>query len=288
MKTWLVLDCNHLCWRSFYTTGKLAYGDRATGVTFGFFKAIQVLMDEHQTTDVIFCFDHGKSKRKELYPAYKGLRDKDPEQAKVRLEVQKQIETIKTKYLPSLGFKNVFYQEGYEADDLIAAFVDKHWKVPGTDFIVVSSDKDLYQILHPGVTMYDPIRKEAVNGVSFRAKYNIPHTDWPKVKALAGCKSDYIRGIPRFGEKTAIKFLTSNTILTDDQQAVYKANLQLVTLPLKGCKAPAPKKDEVNPEAWKKLCRKLGFATLADRTPGVRVGFGLKPGRLGGYPRIAK
>jgi hypothetical protein len=158
----------------------------------------------HNTKQIAFCFDHGKPKRARLYPAYKANRKPESiEDKEHRSERNRQINLLRNEYLPAIGFKNVFWQEGYEADDLIASIVRSNARL--TDIAILSSDKDLYQLLSPRVFMWNRGKKTTLQ--SFYQEWGIKPDRWAEVKAMAGCTSDNIEGIDGVGEKTAIKFL---------------------------------------------------------------------------------
>ena len=192
----LVIDCNNLAYRAFYTTGVLDLG-----IVYGFMNQILTLAKDLKSSRFIFCWDSKKNFRKDIMPTYKGNRQEKDEQTKKELEKAfDQFKMLRTEVLPNLGFANVFVQPGYEADDLIAHVVQRF----PDKYIIVSGDEDLYQLLGEdrfiSTMIYQPIKKNLVTTKSFYEKYGIDPVAWSTVKALAGCTSDNVEGIKGVGK----------------------------------------------------------------------------------------
>ena len=263
----LLLDSNFLCWRSFHTTGKLSHNGKPTGVIFGFLSALRTLQEQFTPEKIGFCFDSpGKLKRHELCPTYK-QRDHLPDQD--RREVSEQIQGLRCEWLKELGYGNVFWQEGMEADDVIASLV--HSTADDGEIVIVSADRDLWQLLRPGVQLWNPIKQEPYSNVKFEAEWGIPVKLWPNVKALAGCKSDNVAGIPGVGEITAAKYFAGGLnakkaeYIAADRGKTISRNLPLVKLPFPGVKTFKWQEDQTSSGKWKKFCEKFGMRTLASR-----------------------
>lgn len=263
-KTWLILDANYLAWRAYHSTGGLSYDDEPTGVVFGIFETVLRLMDDYATDGVVFAFDVGEPIRRTLHPGYKAKRHAkadngtDAEQY-ARWQVRREVRRLRKFYLPSIGFRNVFGFDGYEADDVIAQVV--RTSLPKRDeAVIVSADKDLYQLLAPNVSLFNPSAK--LSGAKTPARINLewfrrtwgmePHT-WAQVKALAGCTTDEIPGIPGIGETTAAKYFRAE--LKRDSAAwdkitckaglkVFNETFPLVRLPFEGT-PPCPLREDV-------------------------------------------
>lgn len=270
-KTWLLLDVNYLGWRSWHSTGQLAYEGKPTGVIFGVLRDLFSFQNIHNTQSVAFCFDKGQSKRKEIYPEYKENRIKhqcmSPELDRARGQVKAQISQLRDEYLPRMGYKNVFYSQGYEADDCIASVLDGFPEEE--DAVIVSSDKDYYQLLRRNVVVWDPNKKKAVNLKSFREQYGVPASQWMKVKAMAGCSSDGIKGIQGVGEQTAAKFIAGklgrHTLASKRIYAsapLIRLNVELVRLPYPGVPKFRLVEDKVNTAEQKAVLKELGMKSL--------------------------
>lgn len=276
MRTWLLLDCNYLCWRSFHAMGQLRHGDIRTGMMFGFLRDVVHLQDIHNTNKIAFCWDCGTSVRKVVCPTYKQKRhDKKlkPDDELIQKEFYKQMKLLRTKYLREIGFQNIFWQEGYEADDIIAAICEtlpeKH------EAIIVSSDKDLYQLLSPRILIWNPHKNKAVTADSFSREWGLTPSQWVDVKAMAGCHTDEVPGIPGVGEKTAAKFLRGK--LKAESAAfqkivkgnkLWKKNKQLVKIPYPGTEVfELAARDQINEKKWKEITKELGMQSLLNTPP---------------------
>lgn len=267
---WLVLDCSYLCHRAFHTTGHLSFEDAKTGVVFGFLRDVSSFCEYHNTNNVAFCFDSKESKRRDIYPPYKQARRQKHEQMgeeeiAIWREVRRQIRNLRVSHLPGIGFRNIFTQRGYEADDLIASFCAETLKPPA-EAVIIASDHDLYQLLSPTVSMWDPTKKKFFTYRDFVVKFGIQPSQWADVKAYAGCSSDGVQGIAGVGEKTAVSYLLGQLKTTSvayrkirEGVALHTRNLPLVRLPFEGVNPLLPVDDEVTPDKWQDVCADLGI-----------------------------
>lgn len=269
-RTWLIFDCNYLCHRAFYAMKNLSWEEVKTGVIYGVFRDICTLQSLFNTPHVAFCFDSVKSLRRLVYPNYKWDRQTpdNMEEQDAKDELSRQIRLLRREYLYEIGYRNVFSQRGYEADDLIASIV-LHSLTKKDDAVIVSSDHDLYQLLTPRVCMYNPHHKNTITHESFYQEYKVSPTQWVDVKAIAGCNTDKIRGIAGVGEKTAAKFIngtlkpkakTFQSIVHGD--AIWKGNRRLVLLPYPGTKNCNLQKDEVTKRKWLRMVDGLGMKSM--------------------------
>lgn len=270
----LLLDVSYLAYRAFYSgLGQLSFNHIKTGVVYGVMREILYLQQRFNTNKLAFCFDVGKPNRVYDYPEYKANRqDGTEEELKAKQEVRKQVHAMRKEYLPMVGFKNIFWQKGFEADDVIAKIVMDR---PTRDFVIVSNDQDLYQLLGKHVSCYSPAKKELYTEESFRAEYGCSPITWINVKAMAGCSSDNVKGIPGVGPKTAIKFICGELSKGKKFDAIafgskiWKKNIGLVTVPYPGIDPFYLVKDSVSPKGWQSLVDHLGFQSLAADLPGI-------------------
>jgi DNA polymerase-1 len=271
---WLLLDVSGLCYQSFFAFGDLSHKGIETAVVYGVFRSVFDLQETHATSRLVWCFDRGSWGRKKLYPEYKAKRQEElsEEEAEARRNLKRQIYRLRTKYLPDLGFRNILWRDGYEADDVIASVCES---LPqGEEAIIVSSDSDLLQLLSPGrVSIWVPGRYgRLVTAESFGKQWGISPSQWADVKAIAGCTSDNVRGVFRVGEVTAAKFLTG--VLKDSTKTfksivagndIWRRNLPLVQLPFPGVGTFKLLKDEMDQKAWNRLVNELGFESMRGR-----------------------
>ena len=93
-------------------------------------------------------------------------------------------------------------QKGYEADDLIATYAREALEV-GADVTIVSSDKDLMQLVRPGVRMYDTMKNKVIGEDGVIERFGVPPSKVIEVQALIGDSTDNVPGVPGIGVKTA-------------------------------------------------------------------------------------
>lgn len=270
----LLIDVSNMAHRAFHTTGGLSFNGDMTGILYGIFRDVVEFRELFNASKIAFCFDGGHDHRTKLYQKYKADRverkqQMDEDELTARRELRKQIYRLRTSLLNEAGFRNVFWQEGYEADDIIAWVCENHWN----DFVIVSTDQDLFQCLVEGrVTIWNPITKKAITEKSFTEKYGITPTLWANVKAIAGCSGDNVPGIQGVGEKTAAKFIAGRLKTTSLQYASIVANVTmiernfgLVKLPFPGCGPFELNEDDVTERSWDKVMGALGMNSLLGR-----------------------
>lgn len=232
----IVVDSNALAYRAKYSMIGLSHNLMQTGVIFGFLAEVLRLAQKFETSKFAFAWDSKESIRRIIYPLYKHKRRERVKTSEEQYLDQVSFEqfTLIRKYvLPMFGFKNVFLRRGYEGDDIIANILVNN---PRKDFVIVSNDEDLYQLLD-FAPIYSLKHKKLYTKDDFEKEYNILPDNWVDVKAIAGCSTDSVEGIKGVGPKTAIKYLkretkdsVSDNIMSNHK--IIKRNFQLVDLPL--------------------------------------------------------
>lgn len=277
-KTWLVLDMSYLAYRALYSLGDLTYEGAKTGVTYGILRDIVFLQHQFRTSRTVFCFDHGPSKRLGLLPTYKVKRhsmaqEKSEEELAAVAEMRNQLRMLKHGGLERIGFRNVLFQYGYEADDLIAQTVSR-FTIGDDQAVIVGADKDFYQLLRPEVSIWSPVKKEELTCQWFEEKYRIHPRSWVTVKAMAGCDSDNVDGIDGIGEVNAVKHMRGLVKSGSAVEAkiiagadITRKNIPLVMLPFEGVKRVILCPDRVTREKWVAFADSIGAAGLRTRTP---------------------
>ena len=206
MEKIILVDGNNLLFRSYYATaysGNLMQNSKGfpTNAIYGFVNMINKIITEEEPKYMIVAFDKGKTFRHEQYDFYKQGRSETPEELKVQFPIAKDI-------LNAMGIK--YYEcDNYEADDIIGTFArycDEEEDFIGT---IVSSDKDLLQLISPDIDMKLLKQKDYIryNEQTFFEDYGIPPKQVVDLKALMGDPSDNIPGVKGVGEKTALKLL---------------------------------------------------------------------------------
>ena len=201
-KTVYLMDASTFIHRSYHAIRHLAVSDgRPTNAVFGFTATLNKLLKEDDPEYLAVVYDaKGPSFRKELYPEYKANRPPMPEDLIAQQEPIRRI-------VEALGVRGVEV-EGLEADDIIAALT-RVARQAGYDVVIVSSDKDFYQLLGDGVRMYDPNpkRETSLNAASIDEKFGLTPAGFLEAQGLMGDSTDNIPGIPGVGEKTAAKLI---------------------------------------------------------------------------------
>jgi DNA polymerase-1 len=268
MVDWLLLDCHNLCYRAFHSTGHLRSGNDASGVLFGFFQTILSLGNHFPNANCVFCFDKGTSLRKEIYPAYKADRKRDGDPKAFR-DMRKQMARLRQGLLRKIGYRNVFYQEGLEGDDIIAHVCEGLTVFDTSELVIVSNDRDLVQLLGPRTSIWNPIKKKILSHRHFVKEFRFDPAFWPDRKALAGGK-DNIKGVEGIGPRTAEKFLAGrlepgsklyDAIVHNNKR--WRWNLRLTQLPLPGSEFKhevVP--DKIDPRKWNRVMKSLGIKRL--------------------------
>ncbi len=206
MEKIILVDGNNLLFRSYYATaynGNFMKNSKGfpTNALFGFVNMMNKIIEEEQPTRILVAFDKGKTFRHEKYDFYKGGRIETPEELKQQFPVAKEL----------LGYMGIQYYEidSYEADDIIGTFASYCDKDPNYVGTIISSDKDLLQLLSPQVDIKLLKQKDYIryNPTTFQEAYGIEPIRMIDLKALMGDASDNIPGVKGIGEKTALKLL---------------------------------------------------------------------------------
>ena len=202
-----MVDGNNLLFRSYYATaynGNFMKNSKGfpTNALFGFVNMMNKIIAEEKPVYMLVAFDKGKTFRHDKFDFYKGGRSETPDELKMQFPLAKEI-------LTAMGIK--YYEiDNYEADDIIGTFA-KYCDIPGDDYegLIVSSDKDLLQLISPGVEIKLLKSKDYIryNESSFKEEWGINPINIIDLKALMGDASDNIPGVKGIGEKTALKLL---------------------------------------------------------------------------------
>ncbi|MGE0023066.1 MAG: DNA polymerase I [Hyphomicrobium sp.] len=151
-------------------------------------------------THLAVVFDASeKTFRNEIYQDYKAHRPPAPEELVPQFPlIREAVRAFNVACLEQLG---------YEADDLIATYA-RHVVDQGGDVTIVSSDKDLMQLVRPGVVMFDGMKNKKIGSDEVREKFGVAPDKVIDVQALAGDSTDNVPGVPGIGVKTAAELIT--------------------------------------------------------------------------------
>ena len=170
---------------------------------FGFcnmlWKLLRDMKAEDKPTHLAVVFDLSeKTFRTEMYPDYKAHRPDPPDDLKPQFGLIRQ--AVHAFDLPCLE------QKGFEADDLIATYVRQACEAGATSTIV-SSDKDLMQLVNDSVIMYDTMKDKKIGHAEVIEKFGVPPDKVIEVQALIGDSTDNVPGVPGIGVKTAAQLI---------------------------------------------------------------------------------
>lgn len=214
----LLIDGNNMSHRVFWTHQELQYKGRFTGVLFGFFRQLIFLRKKFPEYFLVVAWDGGYARRKAesqagvaagIVPsAYKEPRETakaeaDPEKLEALECLNTQMDQLKDEALPLIRCVQA-YRQGIEADDIIYSYCQYVHKWHG-QAIVVSSDRDFYQVLNigPEVTIYDAMKEETWTAERVKMEFAFGPDLWVDFGALVGDKGDNIFGVDGWGTKTA-------------------------------------------------------------------------------------
>ncbi len=177
-----------------------------TGAVNGFCSMLFKLLEDSKSdqnlqkpTHFAVIFDSArKTFRNEIYSDYKANRSEAPDDLAPQFEyIRKSVLAFN---LPSVDLPN------YEADDLIATYVDQILK-KGANVTIVSSDKDLMQLYKKGVRIFDPMKNKFITDEDVIKKFGVDASKVIDVQSLAGDSSDNVPGVPGIGVKTAAELI---------------------------------------------------------------------------------
>jgi DNA polymerase I len=150
-------------------------------------------------THLAVIFDASeKTFRNEIYKDYKAHRPPAPEELVPQFPLIR--DAVKAFNIACIE------QDGFEADDLIATYA-KQVVAAGGDATIVSSDKDLMQLIQPGIVMLDTMKNRTIGPDEVRERFGVPPEKVVDVQALAGDSTDNIPGVPGIGVKTAAELI---------------------------------------------------------------------------------
>jgi DNA polymerase I len=204
-KRLFLLDGHSLSYRAFFAlpTSLATTSGQVTNAVYGFTSMLIKLLSEERPDLIAVAFDVGKpTARLEKYAEYKAGRPETPDEFRQQLGLI--VEVLETLRIPVIGI------EGHEADDAIATLALRALG-EGIDVVIVTADRDFFQLVRPGLTVMfnvkgiSDIRVYDVEAVTER--FGLPPERYLDYVALKGDASDNIPGVPGVGEKTASKLV---------------------------------------------------------------------------------
>ncbi|MDE8344801.1 MAG: DNA polymerase I [Acidocella sp.] len=197
----VLVDGSGFIFRAFHAIPDMTRPDGVhVNAVFGFCNMITRLMKEHTGTHLAVIFDAGRETfRNRMYDQYKAQRPEPPP------ELLPQFALIR-EATRAFGVAAIELAD-WEADDLIAAYAKAALEAGG-EAVIVSSDKDLMQLIRPGVTMLDPMKNIAIGPAEVMAKFGVAPDKVIEVQALIGDAVDNVPGVRGIGPKGAAELIT--------------------------------------------------------------------------------
>ncbi len=196
----ILVDGSSYLFRAFYALPHLKSPQgEPSGAILGVMNMLKRLLKDHDPQHIGIIFDpKGKNFRHDIYPEYKANRSAMPED--LSCQIQATFNMIELMGLP------LIIVDGVEADDVIGS-LSKQLVAQNRTVLISSSDKDLAQLIEPGVSIIDTMKDVHIDTALVEQKYGVRPDQIIDLLALAGDTSDNIPGIPSVGMKTAAKWL---------------------------------------------------------------------------------
>ena len=205
--TLLLIDGHSLAFRAFYALSPdnfKAPNGQHTNAVHGFVSMLLNILGAEKPTHLAVAFDLSReSFRTAEYPEYKGTRGETPPEFNGQTELLHEV-------LAAMNIRT-FTRVNYEADDILASFADQAADA-GYRVLLVSGDRDTFQLIRPETTILYPVKGvlnlTRMDDAAVFEKYGVHAKQYPDLAALVGETSDNLIGVPSVGPKTAAKWIT--------------------------------------------------------------------------------
>lgn len=203
-----LIDGSGYIFRAFYAMPPLNAPDGTpVNAVFGFTNMFMRLTSKIKCDYCLVLFDAKRQNfRNDIFPEYKATRKEIPEELIPQFPIiRRAVEALNLHFLE---------MEGYEADDLIATYAELAL-ARGMEVVVVSGDKDLMQLIRPGVEFFDPMKDKFFTPEDVKEKFGVYPDRVVDVQALSGDSIDNVPGVPGIGPKTAAQLINEYGSLED-------------------------------------------------------------------------
>ena len=196
----ILIDGSGYIFRAYYALPPMSRADGTpVNAVFGFTNMLVKLIEDYSQEKLVVIFDAARENfRNKIYPAYKANRGETPEDLIPQFELIKNC--VKAFNIPQLEL------EGYEADDIIATYTNLAQK-NHIHSLIISSDKDLMQLVNEKVEMLDPMKNKHIGVNEVIEKFGVGPEKVIQIQALTGDRVDNIPGAPGIGPKTALELI---------------------------------------------------------------------------------
>ena len=200
-KALVLVDGSSYLFRAYHAMGPLSSSaGEPTGAILGVMNMLRKLLDTYSNNPLVMIFDApGKTFRHDVYPAYKANRPPAPDDLVTQIGPLHDI-------VRALGLP-LICESGVEADDVIGTLATQAEQA-GMDSIIISSDKDMTQLVNDHVIMIDTMKDKVMDAAAVVQKFGVPPKQMIDFLALVGDTADNVPGVPKVGPKTATKWLT--------------------------------------------------------------------------------
>ncbi len=195
-----LIDGSGYIFRAFYALPPLTSpAGVPVNAVYGFTNMFLKLTSQIKCDYSLVLFDAKRQNfRNDIFPDYKGTRKETPEELIPQFSIIREaVDALNLNHLE---------MEGYEADDLIATFAEQAL-TRGYEVVVVSGDKDLMQLIRPGVEFFDPMKDKFFTPEDVKEKFGVYPEHVVDVQALSGDAIDNVPGVPGIGPKTAAELV---------------------------------------------------------------------------------
>jgi DNA polymerase-1 len=200
MASLYLIDGHNVLYRTFFGVPRLTAPDGTpTNVVLGVARILLKILREERPDAIVAVFDSREpTPRHAIYPEYKANRLKTPEDLASQIPVVDEM-------IDALGVRRLSVA-GAEADDIIGT-LSRRAEERGIDVVIVSSDKDMYQLVSKRVKVRDGLKEHTVGEAQVEEVFGVPPGKVADLLALAGDPSDNVPGVPGIGEKTASELI---------------------------------------------------------------------------------
>ena len=198
----VLIDGSGYIFRAFHALPPMTRGDGTpVNAVFGFTGMVMKLVDDLAPSHVAVVFDSARQTfRNDIYAEYKANRSEPPEELVPQFALVR--DATDALSLPQVEVP------GFEADDLIATYATMA-EAAGLETVIVSSDKDLMQLVRGGVSMLDPMKQRRISDPEVEERFGVSPDRVVDVQALAGDSTDNVPGVPGIGVKTAAELINT-------------------------------------------------------------------------------
>lgn len=198
----VLIDGYGFVFRAFHAFPPLKRDDGTpVGAIYGFTSMLIKVILELSCSHLAVVLDSGgKTFRHNIFPEYKSHRPPAPEDLKPQFPLVREA-------ISSLNI-DVLEKQGFEADDIIATFA-KEASNQGIRTTIISSDKDLMQLIDENISLYDPIKSKFIRATEVNEKFSVKPDQVIDILSLIGDSSDFVPGVPGIGPKTAAELINT-------------------------------------------------------------------------------